>query len=118
VGTDGEPLDALVLMLDPAHPGVRVRARVVGVFWIMTGHGRETKLVCVPAADPAYASVATLSQLPPHQLQEIAHFFDIYRFGSREVRPLRRPRRGRHRHQACQPPDRSGVMTPTGTGVP
>lgn len=33
-GSDGEPLDALVLMLEPTYPGVRVRARVVGVFWI------------------------------------------------------------------------------------
>lgn len=79
IGADDEPLDALVLMLDQSYPGVRVRARVVGVFWIMTGHGREAKLVCVPDGDPAYDDVSTLSQLPPHQLQEIAHFFDIYR---------------------------------------
>jgi inorganic pyrophosphatase len=79
VGTDGEPLDALLLMLDQTYPGVRVRARVVGLFWIMTGHGREAKVVCVPDGDPAYDNVSTLSQLPRHQLQEIAHFFDIYR---------------------------------------
>jgi inorganic pyrophosphatase len=78
-GSDGEPLDALVLMAEPAYPGVRVRARVVGVFWIMTGHGREAKLVCVPVGDPAYQNVSDLAQLPEHQLREISHFFDIYR---------------------------------------
>lgn len=78
-GTDGEPLDALVLMPNPTYPGVRVRARVVGVFWIMTGHGREAKLVCVPDGDPACRSVLDLDQLPEHQLREIAHFFDVYR---------------------------------------
>ena len=78
-GSDGEPLDALVLMPEPTYPGVRVRARVVGVFWIMTGHGREAKLVCVPDGDPAYQEVSDLSQLPEHQLTEISHFFDIYR---------------------------------------
>ncbi len=78
-GSDGEPLDALVLMPEPTYPGVRVRARVVGVFWIMTGHGREAKLVCVPDGDPAYQDVSDLTQLPEHQLREIAHFFDIYR---------------------------------------
>jgi inorganic pyrophosphatase len=72
-------LDALVLMPEPTYPGVRVRARVVGVFWIMTGHGREAKLVCVPDGDPAYHDVSDLIQLPEHQLREIAHFFDIYR---------------------------------------
>src|SRR5215210_9133193 len=53
-GSDGEPLDALVLMPEATYPGVRIRARVVGIFWIMTGHGREAKLICVPDGDPAY----------------------------------------------------------------
>lgn len=79
VGSDGEPLDALVLMVEPTYPGVRVRARLVGVVWVATGHGREAKLVCVPLRDPAYGAVHDLDQLPAHLLQEITHFFDIYR---------------------------------------
>jgi inorganic pyrophosphatase len=79
IGSDGDPLDALVLMVEPAYPGVRVRCRVVGVFWIRTGHGREAKLICVPAGDPAYDGVTDVADLPAHQLAEIAHFFDIYR---------------------------------------
>jgi inorganic pyrophosphatase len=79
LGSDGEPLDALVLMVEPTYPGVRVLGRVVGVFWLMTGHGREAKLVVVPQGDPAYAAVTDIEQLPSHQLAEIAHFFDIYR---------------------------------------
>jgi inorganic pyrophosphatase len=69
----------LVLTIEPTYPGVRVRARPIGVFWILTGHGREAKLVCVPDGEPAYADVKDLSQLPAHQLAEIANFFDIYR---------------------------------------
>ncbi|MDQ3989107.1 MAG: inorganic diphosphatase [Actinomycetota bacterium] len=79
IGSDGEPLDALVLMIEPTYPGVRVRARVVGVVWVRTGHGREAKLVCVPVGDPAYRDVHDLAQLPEHQLQEIGNFFDVYR---------------------------------------
>ncbi len=79
MGTDGEPLDALVLMGEPTYPGVRVRARLVGVIWVRTGHGREAKLVCVPLRDPAYADVHDLGDLPGHVLREITHFFDIYR---------------------------------------
>lgn len=63
-GSDGEPLDALVLMIEPTYPGVRVRARVIGVFWISTGHGREAKLVCVPEGDVAYRDVHEITQLP------------------------------------------------------
>lgn len=79
VGADGEPLDALVLMVEPTYPGVRVVARLVGVIWVRTGHGREAKLVCVPLRDPAYGDVRDLGQLPDHVLREITHFFDIYR---------------------------------------
>lgn len=79
VGNDGEPLDALVLMVEPTYPGVRVPARLVGAIWVRTGHGREAKLVCVPLRDPAYGEVHDLGQLPEHRLQEITHFFDIYR---------------------------------------
>ncbi len=79
VGSDGEPLDALLLMVEPTYPGVRVRARVVGVFWVITGHGREAKMICVPQGDPAYEGIEDLAQLPDHQLAEIGHFFDIYR---------------------------------------
>jgi inorganic pyrophosphatase len=62
----------VILTLEPTYPGVRVRARPIGVFWILTGHGREAKLVCVPQGEPAYAGVQELSQLPEHQLSEIA----------------------------------------------
>jgi inorganic pyrophosphatase len=79
VGSDGEPLDALLLVVEPTYPGIRVRARVVGVFWAITGHGREAKMICVPQGDPAYEGIEDLAQLPDHQLAEIGHFFDIYR---------------------------------------
>ena len=32
-------------MVEATYPGVRVRARVVGVFWVITGHGREAKMI-------------------------------------------------------------------------
>jgi inorganic pyrophosphatase len=79
LGSDDEPLDAVILTLEPTYPGVRIRTRLIGVVWILTGHGREAKLVCVPREEPAYAGVEDLSQLPDHQLAEIANFFDIYR---------------------------------------
>ena len=78
-GSDGEPLDAVVLMVEPTLPGVRVQARVIGVLWIRTGHGREAKLLTVPADDPAYRDVGDLADLPPHQVAELAQFFEVYR---------------------------------------
>src|SRR5919202_3424649 len=65
-GSDGEPLDALVLTVEPTYPGVRVTARPIGVVWIRTGDRREAKLVCVPEGEPAYDNVGTIRELPGH----------------------------------------------------
>jgi inorganic pyrophosphatase len=80
VGTDDEPLDALVLLVEPAYPGVRVATRAIGVVYLRTSSGRrEAKLVCVPLGEPAYDDVDDLSQLPEHTRAEITNFFDVYR---------------------------------------
>jgi inorganic pyrophosphatase len=78
-GSDGEPLDALVLAVEPTYPGVRVTARPIGVVWLRTGDRREAKLVCVPEGEPAYDDVGDISELPKHLRAEVENFFDIYR---------------------------------------
>jgi inorganic pyrophosphatase len=78
-GSDGEPLDALVLTVEPTYPGVRVTARPIGVVWIRVGERREAKLICVPEGEPAYDDVRTISELPGHLRAEVENFFDIYR---------------------------------------
>jgi inorganic pyrophosphatase len=78
-GTDGEPLDALALLLEPAFPGIRVSARAVGVYWLDTGGRREAKLICLPEGEPAYDGIDDMADLPDYVRSEIANFFDIYR---------------------------------------
>ena len=78
IGTDGDALDALVLLDEPTYPGVWVTSRPIGVTWIETLGRREAKLVCVPDAEPAYADVRALSDLPDHVGAEISQFFDMY----------------------------------------
>ena len=41
--------------------------------------GDDAKLLCVTASDPRQSSVQDLDDLPPHELEEIAHFFAIYK---------------------------------------
>jgi inorganic pyrophosphatase len=76
---DGDPLDALVLLEEPTFPGCHVKARPVGVFLMRDEHGDDAKLLCVTASDPRQAEVRDLSDLPAHELDEIAHFFAIYK---------------------------------------
>lgn len=78
LGTDGDALDALVLMDEPTYPGVWVTARPVGVSWLGSDGDREPKLICVPDAEPAYLHVQELDDLPQHVCDEIRQFFGIY----------------------------------------
>jgi inorganic pyrophosphatase len=78
-GSDGEPLDALVLVVEPTYPGVWVRCRPIGVFWIRIGDRREAKLVCVPQGEPGYDKITNLSELAEYQRNELGNFFDVYR---------------------------------------
>ena len=78
LGEDGDPLDALVLLDDPTFPGCLVRAHPVGVFWMSDEKGPDAKIICVPVDDPRSA-VHDLADLPRHLLDEIAHFFEVYK---------------------------------------
>ena len=68
-----------MLLDEPTYPGVWVSCRTVGVSWIGTDKGREAKLLCVPEADPAYADVHDLEDLPKHVRQEVGQFFEVYK---------------------------------------
>ncbi|MGH9092062.1 MAG: inorganic diphosphatase [Acidimicrobiales bacterium] len=76
---DGDPLDALVLLEDPTFPGCLVHVRVLGVFWMRDEAGPDAKLLTVLARDPAWAEAHDLGDIPGHLLDEIEHFFSIYK---------------------------------------
>jgi inorganic pyrophosphatase len=76
---DGDPLDALVILAEPAFPGCVITVRPVGVFWMNDEHGPDAKILAVPARDPRYAEMRELSDVPAHLREEISHFFDIYK---------------------------------------
>src|SRR5918997_4958907 len=79
LGEDGDPLDAMVLLDDPTFPGCHIRARPIGVFWMSDEKGPDAKVLTVPSTDPRWADIAEIEDLPSHVLDEIAHFFDVYK---------------------------------------
>jgi inorganic pyrophosphatase len=79
LGEDGDPLDAMVLFEDPTFPGVWVTARPVGVFWMEDEAGPDAKLICMPEWDYMIPGAESLEDLPSHLLNEIEHFFDVYK---------------------------------------
>jgi len=76
---DGDPLDALVLTAEPTFPGCHVYARPLGVFWMRDEKGPDAKVICVIAGDPDYEKVVGIADLPKHLLDEIEHFFNVYK---------------------------------------
>ena len=76
---DGDPLDALVLVEDPTFPGCHIVGRPVAVFWMADEKGPDAKILCVPSHEPRWRDVLDLIQLPEGLIDEIRHFFDIYK---------------------------------------
>ncbi|NQY56835.1 MAG: inorganic diphosphatase [Ilumatobacteraceae bacterium] len=76
---DGDPLDALVLLEDPVYPGVVVECRPVGVLYMRDEAGEDAKLICVPPKEPRFEHVHELEDLPHQLLEEIEHFFNVYK---------------------------------------
>jgi len=76
---DGDPLDALVMIDEPSFPGCHVRARPLGLFWMRDEKGPDAKVLAVVLNDPRWDGVDDLESVPRHHLDEIAHFFEIYK---------------------------------------
>jgi inorganic pyrophosphatase len=79
LGGDGDPLDALVFVGEATFPGCRIRARPVGLFRMHDEKGEDEKILCVPLRDPMWSQVEDLEGLPPSLLDEIEHFFQVYK---------------------------------------
>lgn len=76
--SDGDTLDALVLVEEPTFPGCLLRTRLLGVLMIEDDHGKEPKLLAVPIEEPRFAEYDDISDVPKHLLKEIENFFTIY----------------------------------------
>jgi inorganic pyrophosphatase len=79
---DGDPLDVLILMEEPAFAGCLVPVRLVGVLAAnQTQEGetrRNDRLIGAAHESRAYRGVRTLRDVPAHLLKEIEHFFVSY----------------------------------------
>ena len=79
---DGDPIDVLLLMDEPAFPGVAVRANLIGVIEGEQLDGknkiRNDRLVAVAEANHMYANVRTLKDLPAKWIHELEVFFVNY----------------------------------------
>jgi inorganic pyrophosphatase len=76
---DGDHLDALVILGEPTFPGCYILGRVLGMLDMTDDKGPDEKILCVPDHDPRWRHLQSLTDVPQHLLDEIAHFFGIYK---------------------------------------
>ena len=76
---DGDPLDALVMLDEPTFPGCVVSCRVIGMLRMTDEKGGDDKLLCVAAGDVRKDYLTDISDLPTFELEEIKHFFEVYK---------------------------------------
>lgn len=76
---DGDPLDVLVLGQEALVPGCLVEVRPIGVLDMVDGGEGDAKVLAVPCADPRWKGTKDVGDLEPHVLEEIKHFFQVYK---------------------------------------
>lgn len=76
---DGDPMDALVLVTNPTYPGVLIEARPIGMLRMKDGGEMDNKILCVANDDIRFANIKDISGLEKHYLDEISHFFAVYK---------------------------------------
>jgi inorganic pyrophosphatase len=76
---DGDPLDVLVLVDAPSFPGCVMEVRPIGLLEMLDQGTLDEKVLAVGRKNPRYADVWNYSEIYPHMLKEITHFFSIYK---------------------------------------
>jgi inorganic pyrophosphatase len=76
---DHDPLDVLVLCSEILDPLTLVECYPIGVVRMEDNREVDEKVIAVPFYDPVYSGYRDVSTLPRHILQEISHFFEVYK---------------------------------------
>ena len=117
LGEDGDPVDALILVAAPTFPGCLIPCDLVGVLHMRDEAGEDAKVLCVPHNDPTWTRVSSYDEIRGELLEEIAHFFEVYKdlekgkhvevgsWGDRDE-AFAIYQEGRARHEATQPAER------------
>jgi len=78
----GDPIDVLLLMDEPAFPGIAVRARLIGIIESEQTDGKRKthndRLLAVAEMNHEYAYIKRLGDLPKKFLREVEEFFVNY----------------------------------------
>lgn len=79
LAADGDHLDVLVLCSESIETNCLVRCFPIGMITMVDQDFFDEKIIAVPFSDPTFCSYRTISDLPQHLMEEIMHFFTVYK---------------------------------------
>ncbi len=81
IADDGDPVDVLVVTPFPIIHGAIIPCRPVGMLSMSDEGGGDAKIIAVPTdkLTPLYHEVLSYEDLPKITLEQIKHFFELYK---------------------------------------
>jgi inorganic pyrophosphatase len=76
---DGDPLDILILTDSPTFPGCVFKARPIGLFEMLDQGVPDEKVLAFAVGNPRAAEIKNYTDVMPHILREVEHFFSVYK---------------------------------------
>ena len=76
---DGDALDVLLLASFPIPSGILVKARPIALMEMIDTGEQDNKVIAVPVNAKRWHTVKDLSDINPHTIKEIQHFFETYK---------------------------------------
>ena len=86
---DNDPLDVLVLCQEAILPMTLVDCRPIGVMRMVDDKSRDEKIIAVPLNDPSMEGYVDIDELPAHTMDEMQHFFEVYKTLENKVTVVR-----------------------------
>lgn len=85
---DGDPLDVIVLMDEPAHVGCLVTVRIIGVIkLVQTENGKDSKndrLIGVAVQSFSYKDLNSIQEVDQSYVEQITEFLGLYNKNSKK----------------------------------
>lgn len=76
---DNDPLDVLVISSENIRPLALCRCFPIGVVTMMDDGFVDNKIIAIPYKEPSWNDYRDISELPKHIVEEICHFFSVYK---------------------------------------
>lgn len=76
---DYDPLDVLIICIEPLLPLTLVRCYPIGVINMIDNGRNDEKIIAIPFDDPTHNCHKDITDIPKHIFDEMRHFFSVYK---------------------------------------